>query len=301
MHKKRLDLKVGYTCNNNCRFCVVADKRKFGDLTTEELKKQMEEGRKTCKDIVFTGGEVTIRKDVIELVKYAKKLKFDVIQIQTNGRMLCSKKFCEKIIKAGANEFSPALHGHIAELHDYLTRAKGSFKQTVQGIRNLKLLGQKVITNTVVTKPNYRYLPEIARLLVSLKVDQFQFAFVHPLGNAWKNFDNIVPWISLAAPYIKEGLKIGALAGVRCMAEAMPFCLMQGYEEFVSENYIPETEIREKIDGKVRITKNFTMVRRGVGKIKFEQCKYCKYNKICEGPWIEYPKKRGKKEFKPIK
>ena len=98
MAKKRLDLKVGYTCNNNCRFCVVADKRKFGDLTTKELKKQMEEGRKTCEDIVFTGGEPTIRKDIFELVRYAKKLKFDTIQIQTNGRMFASKKFCEKII-----------------------------------------------------------------------------------------------------------------------------------------------------------------------------------------------------------
>ncbi len=298
---KKLDLKVGYTCNNNCRFCVVADKRKFGDLTTEELKKQMEEGRKTCEDIVFTGGEATIRKDIIELVRYAKKLKFDVIQIQTNGRMFCSKKFCEKIIKAGANEFSPALHGHIAELHDYLTRAKGSFKQTVKGIKNLKSLKQRVITNTVVTKPNYRYLPKIASLLVSLKVDQFQFAFVHPMGNAWENFDNIVPWISLAAPYIKKGLDIGVLTGVKCMAEAMPFCLMQGYEKFVSENYMPETEIREKIGKEIRVTRDFTIVRKKAGKIKFEKCKDCKYYKVCEGPWEEYPKKRGNKEFTPVK
>ena len=230
-------------------------------------------------------------------MNYAKELDFKIIQIQTNGRMLAYRDFCRKLIEAGANEFSPALHGHIPELHEYLTRAKGSFYQTVTGIKNLKELGQVVIMNCVVTKPNYRHMPEIAKLFVKLKVDQFQFAFVHPVGNAWVNFNSIVPVMSLAAPYIHKGLQIGINAGIRVMAEAMPYCMMKGYEEYVAEKYIPETEIREFN----MVITDYKKIRMNEGKAKFPQCKECIYNNICEGPWCNYVKKKGFGEFFPIK
>jgi hypothetical protein len=41
--------------------------------------------------------------------------------------------------------------------------------------------------------------------------------------------------------------------------------------------------------------------RKEYGKQKFPQCKECKYDLICEGPWKEYPEKHGNWEFKPVK
>jgi MoaA/NifB/PqqE/SkfB family radical SAM enzyme len=294
---KRVDIKTGFSCNNNCLFCVQAHKKHLGDRTTGEIKKDIKEARKTCEDIVFTGGEVTIRKDILELVSYAKKLGYKTIQIQTNARMLSYLDFCKKLIRAGANEFSPAIHGPNAKIHDSLTRAHGSFEQTVKGIKNLKSLNQKVITNTVVVKQNYKKLPEIAKLLVKLDVDQFQFAFVHPIGNAMKYCNDVVPKMSRAAPYIKKGLQVGIGAGVKVMAEAMPYCMMKGYEHYVSENFIPETEI---IDFDYCI-EDYKKARILQGKTKFRQCLKCRYNGICEGPWKEYPEKFGNKEFKAVK
>jgi len=297
MGGKRVDIKTGFVCNNNCRFCVQAHKKHLGNRTTEEIKKDLEKARKRCDSVVLTGGEPTIRKDIIKLVSYAKELSYKTIQIQTNGRMFSSVDFCKQMIKAGTNEFSPALHGYCAEQHDFLTRSLGSFNQAVKGIKNLKILGQYVITNTVVVKPNYRNCPQIARLLVKLCVDQFQFAFVHPVGNAWKNYDSIVPLMSLAAPYIKKGLQIGIDADVGVMAEAMPYCMMKGYENYVSERVIPETEIID-ID---MVIDDYKSVRIKEGKAKFPQCKECSYDKICEGPWKEYSKRKGNKEFCTLK
>lgn len=295
--EKRVDIKVGFLCNNNCRFCVQAHKRHFGNKTTAQIKRDLDESRKRCNSVVFTGGEPTVRKDIFKLVSYARDLGYKTIQIQTNGRMLAYNDFCRKIIHAGATEFSPALHGHIPELHDFLTRGKGSFLQAVQGIKNLKELRQNVITNTVVTKPNYRCLPDIARLLVKLEVSQFQLAFVHPVGNAYDNYDSIVPVMSLAAPYIRKGLQTGIDAGIKVMAEAMPYCMMQGYENCISEKYIPHTEVREMNC----LIPDHKKIRVGEGKIKFPQCKECLYGKICEGPWKEYPEKKGCEEFKAVK
>ena len=295
--QKRVDIKTGFLCNNNCRFCVQATKKKFGNRTTAEIKKDLKEAKENnCQGVVFTGGEVTIRKDLFNLVRYASDLGFRSIQIQSNSRMLAYKKFCKKLIDAGANEFSPALHGHIPELHDFLTRSRGSFKQTTQAIRNLRMMDQYIITNSVIVKPNYRYSKELAELLVKLGVDQYQLAFVHPICNARKYYDMMVPWISLAAPYIHEGLDVGIKAGIKVMAEAMPYCLMQGYEKYVSELYIPPGEIR---DLNV-VDLCWEETRKKHGKKKFPQCKECKYDLICEGPWKEYPEKHCNWEFKPV-
>jgi len=295
---KRVDIKVGFKCNNQCRFCVQGDKRKiYADKSTQEVKDILREARGECDGVVFTGGEPTIRKDILDLVKYASNLRFKVIQMQTNGRMFCYGKFCDEIIKAGATEFSPAVHGHRADLHDYLTDSAGSFDQTISGIKNLKARNQMVITNTVVTKSNYRHLPEIAGLLVDLGVDQFQFAFVHALGRAKNNFASIVPRMALIEPYLKKGLDIGIRAGVKAMTEALPYCIMKGYEDCVAEKIIPRTKIYD-VRG---VIDDFTEARKKEGKSRGPLCAACSYYGICEGTWKEYPQNFGWDEFHPLK
>jgi len=181
-------------------------------------------------------------------------------------------------------------------LHDYLTSSKGSFKQTIQGVINLKKLRQRVLTNTVITKSNFRHLPQIARLLVSLGVDQFQFAFVHPLGRAGENFYSVVPRMSMIEPYIKEGLEIGIQAKKEVMTEAITHCFMKYYENYLAENLIPSTKI---YDANLVID-DFNKVRKDEGKTKGSRCHNCKYYGVCEGPWKEYPDVFGWEEFNPI-
>lgn len=293
---RRLDLKCGFLCNNNCSFCVQAHKKRYGNRPEDELKKEMEQARKDCDSIVFTGGEVTIRKDIFGLVLHAKKLGYRTIQLQSNMRMLSYIDFCKKMIDAGVTEFSPAIHGHNAELHDHLTRSPGSFEQTIKAIKNLKSLGQKIMTNTVVVKPNYKHLPKIAELLVKLQVDQYQLAFMHAIGNGWKYYDEMMPKICDASPFIHKALQIGIDAEIQVMAEAVPYCHMKGYENHVAERYIPKTQISD-VDG---VNKRFEITRKETGKMKFEQCKKCIHFDICEGPWKEYPQKMGDDEFKAV-
>lgn len=294
---KRVDIKTGYLCNNNCRFCVQAHNKQFANKSYDEIKQSLINAREdNCTGVVFTGGEFTLRKDAIELVRIAKQLGFKSIQLQSNGRMFSNIEYCKKMINAGANEFSPALHGPTKEIHDYLTRSPGSFEQTVKGMINVRRLGHKVIANSVIVKPNYRHAVETAELFAKIKVFQFQFAFVHAMGSAFSNFDKMIPYKSLAAPYIKRGINIAVKKGLRIMVEAIPFCLMQGYEHHVSEIYIPPTRIEEKD----RVIEDFKSEKLRDSKIKFPKCEKCKYYLICEGPWKEYPHHFGSEEFQPI-
>jgi hypothetical protein len=79
------------------------------------------------------------------------------------------------------------------------------------------------------------------------------------------------------------------------MAEAMPFCMMKGYERYVSEFHIQKPRSRNTtftID-------DYDKVRKEELKSKFPQCKDCRYDLICEGPWKEYPK-TGQQGIQPV-
>lgn len=293
----RVDVKVGFSCNNRCKFCVQGEKRsQYAPKTTAEIKAIMDEARAKTDEMVLTGGEVTIRKDLPELVAFARSLGFRVIQIQTNGRMLASNRVVDALIEAGATEFGPAIHGPNAEIHDSQTLAPGSFRQTVRGVMNVKKRGFPVLLNSVVTRLNYQHLPKMAQLFIGLKVDQFQFAFVHPLGSAGSNFAEVVPRLTDIRPYILTGLELGIRAGVRCMTEAIPLCFLPGYESHAAEWIIPRTRI---VDAEW-VIEDYTELRLAEGKLRGEVCQPCRHLHCCEGPWREYPEHFGWDEFQPV-
>lgn len=294
----RVDVKLGWSCNNRCRFCVQGDKRKrYTDRSTAEALELLDEARRAADELVLTGGEVTLRSDLPELVRHARSLGFRVIQVQTNGRRLADEALCDALFKAGVTEFSPALHAPKPEAHDYLTRAPGSFRQTVRGIVNVKRRGGRVVTNTVVTRSTFRLLGDLGRLLVRLGVDQYQLAFPHPLGSAGQNFEAIVPRLTLLAPYLRTGLDSGQEAGLRVMTEAVPLCFLEdGYRRLAAEKIMPRTRIFDAEN----VLPDYSTYRVVEGKAKGPPCTTCRLESGCEGPWREYPERFGWSEFSPV-
>lgn len=292
----RLDLKVGFTCNNLCTFCVQGDKREYIEpRNAEEMKQILRDERKQTDEVVFTGGEPTVHKDLLSVIAYAKMLRYRVIQLQTNGRRLSHEPYLDAAIRAGVNQISPSLHGSTAEIHEIQTRAPHSFRQTVQGILNARKRGITVITNSVVTQQNTSDLPALARLLVSFGVQQIQFAYVHPEGTALREFESVVPRFPIATPYLHEALDIVEQAGIRAFAEAVPYCFMHGHEHQVVEGIIPSTVVHDK----PMVIEDYTAYRLAEGKAKGPQCASCSFNTYCEGPWREYPDGYGWGEFEP--
>jgi len=296
---ERIDLKVGFACNNLCKFCVQGDKRdRLPAKPLAELRQALAEGRRSgASGVVFTGGEPALHPGLLGLVRRARELGYQDIQIQTNGRSFCYEKLVRKLIAAGVNEFGPSLHGSRPAIHDFLTGAPGSFLQTAAGMRNIKRLGARLITNTVITKANYRDLPDLARLLVSLGVDQFQFAFMHVTGRAAEHRAWLTARKTLIEPWVKAGLDVGLAAGRRVMTEAIPYCFMSGYEACVAERIIPATKI---FDAET-VIEDYTSARRNQGKAKGPRCPECAHFQACEGPWREYPEMFGWDEFVPVR
>jgi MoaA/NifB/PqqE/SkfB family radical SAM enzyme len=294
----RVDLKLGFACNNRCVFCVQGNKREeHGARSLERIRHDLREGRRRgAIELVITGGEPTLQQHLLKVIRLARQLGYQRVQIQTNGRRFVYTEACQAAVAAGANEFSPALHGATAETHDRLTSAPGSHEQTLGAIRNLVGLGQRVVTNTVITSLNFEELPDLARLFVSLGVYQFQFAYVHIVGTAADNSAWLVPRKRDVMPFVFEGLRVGSDAGVRCMTEAIPLCLMRGHEDFVAERIMPDAVVFDAD----QVINDYTAYRRGEGKAKRSACAECRWDQECEGPWREYPELFGWDEFVPV-
>ena len=291
------DIKLGYSCNNNCVFCAVktdaAFLKKEGkaiDRSFNQYINELRKSRKSFDRVVITGGEPTIRKDIFRILDYAKSLNYN-IEIQTNGRMLSYLKFARKFIKHNAT-YLVSIHGHNKKIHELLTRVLDSFEQTTEGIKNLLYLKQNVGTNTIITKQNYKYLKDIAKYISNLGVKRMNFAFPDITGNCFKNFDNIVPEYSQIAPYLLDLLNYCKSRKVNCSTEDIPFCFLKGYAEYC-ESY-------SRASLKEVNTLRGTVYNPPLHTRKTEKCRGCRYYNKCEGIHYLYIQKKGDDELNPI-
>ena len=293
---RRLDLKLGFACNNRCVFCAQGEKRQVcGARSFHELVRELQAGRAECSSVVLTGGEPTVYQRVVRLVQAAKLLGYRSIQLQTNGRLLSYEKVVHRLVDAGVSEFSPSLHGSTAEVHDPLTGAQGSFAESLAGIRNSLATGLPVVTNSVVTQTNLADLPRLVRLLAETGVRQAQLAFVHPVGTALAEFDRVVPRLSDMVQPLTEAKGIAEEHGMRLVTEAVPLCFLPGMQELAVEDSIPETTVVD-----IQGTLDYSGWRVAEGKVHGPPCESCSARARCEGPWREYPEHRGWSEFAPI-
>ena len=122
--------------------------------------------------VTFTGGEPTLREDLPELLTYAQK-KGVVTGLVTNGRKLSDKRYVDKLEKAGLDFVQVTLESHKAKVHDQMTGAKGSWKETVAGITNAVLSKIYVTTNTTLSKYNAPDFLDSIDFIKGLGVDGF--------------------------------------------------------------------------------------------------------------------------------
>jgi len=296
----KLEILMNWQCNQRCIFCSVGHKLvdDGGIRTWSEIKKDLELAKKRDASIVsFSGGEPTIRKDLVKGIKLAHSLGFETIEIQTNGCMLKYKEYFEELIDAGVNRVLVSIHAPNAELEDFLTQTRGSFDAKVQGLRYLEEYNIEKRTNTVINRYNYRLLPEMAKFLLGFKKNtkNNHLNFVIPDGFAKQNFRELVPKMSEAKPFIEKACSILVEGGAAPFLHNLYPCIISGYSQVIAELSTTDTLLIGP-DFKIDLQENRHKYR-----VKGPQCKNCKYDNICVGPFKEYIKIMGFDEFKPVK
>lgn len=337
---KRVELNLGYLCNTKCRFCYyitsVEARKKDKNLTTDQAKDKLRIMQKEgIKEVEFTGGEPTIRRDIFELASFAKKdLGFNNLSIISNGQILADKNFTEKLISAGIDDFLFSVHGHTAKLHDDMTRTPGSFEKLMQAIDNVSSLGARLRTNTVINGCNYKNINEIIDLLLGLKVHRINFIMFNPIIQAKEADENMSVKYSDAATFLKDMIDNYKDRLPHFTIRYMPFCLMTGYEQYITNlhqlQYDPDewnyyVGIKTKygslicntvtLIGALLMPKKLYSYKKGWQAIKQEGimrflalknkkrsrvCKKCCYDNVCDSLWKNYIQFAGTGELAPV-
>lgn len=184
----RMDLMVsamekdgGWHCNQKCLHCYAAGQPmgETPELSTEQWKTVLETLRQAnIPQVTFTGGEPTLRSDLVELVQAAA---WFVTRLNTNGRLL-TPELCAGLYEASLDSVQVTLYSAEGNIHNQLVGTNG-FNDTVQGIRHAVEAGLIVSVNTPLCSLNTHYA-ETLRFAHSLGVRYATCSGLIPSGSA---------------------------------------------------------------------------------------------------------------------
>ena len=169
----RMDLALTFKCQNDCIHCYAGGPHETPELSTVQWKSVIDKLSEIGIFILtFTGGEPTLREDLPELLLYAQN-KGMVTGLISNGRKLKDKAYVNLLEKSGLDFVQVTLESQKSEIHDKMTNAKGSLRETIEGIKNAVQSQIYVSTNTTLSKNNVDDFLSTIDFIKSLGVDAF--------------------------------------------------------------------------------------------------------------------------------
>lgn len=178
-------------CDLQCLHCgTPAEQRGVAtELSTDQardmfcrLDKAFGLGQLTCVSI--TGGEPTVRNDLVELVEYIHAYGVPQIVIHTNGHRLARESgIAGALVRAGVTGIGINLDG-MRENHNWLRRNPEAFDLSISALRCSKDTGVDTMVSTVLTKHVLKDLPALRDLLCELRPDRWRLLPIEPIGRA---------------------------------------------------------------------------------------------------------------------
>lgn len=335
---ERLHVCVGYSCNNNCIFCMEEDRearaRRLTAQTAEDVRRMMTAANPRGGEVMFTSGEPTLHPSLPEYVAMARDLGFATVGLITNGRRLSYRPYARSLLEAGLNHVLVSIHGPDARTHDALTRTKGAFVQALAGLANLKLLrrefpGLKVHTSYVVNRRNYTMFRAFYDAMAPFGVDQHVFNVVMPDGRAARLFDALVPRysdVTRAFDAFVRGLPPAGVAKVflldvpYCVTECLPDRVRGYVERYYHFEQDGTTGFSRSPDDRRDLPADrdlyapaalegegtaYAMVSKSLhdamARLKRPECATCGFDRYCRGVFRNYVEHYGWDEFAPVR
>ncbi|MFV8753192.1 radical SAM protein [Nannocystaceae bacterium ST9] len=226
---KKLIMNVTYVCNNHCTFCAVGTRTQIDGHPTRQrelLAKYREQG---VVMVDFDGGEPTLNPELIPLVKAARHMGYQRINVTTNGRRCVYDKYAASLVNSGLTTLLFSVHGHDARSHAQQVGVAEAFEQTTEGIRNCLRYaprGVELGMNITVTKGNHDKIDKLAQLCWDLGLRWMNIQFLTPFGKAtsW-----VAPDTQKAADHAMAVMSAWK-DKIKFQVINLPFCFMPGWE-----------------------------------------------------------------------
>lgn len=284
-------------CNRRCIFCSSPYMRK--ELGLEAIKNQIDDYKKMgVTEIVLTGGEPTLHKQLLPTIEYcnSKNMRYRLI---TNAQKLANKGFARKLARAGLNQVMISFFSHKKEIFEKLTNTKGSYRKSIDGIRNTLDYICIPNINITITSLNINHLFGFLKFIdVNFpQINHFVFNNLDFVGRASKRAYLIPKLIDLELN-LRKALTFLKLKNKTFRVERVPLCYMQGFEECSTETrrIVKKESYRclflNKEGTRMRTVNRFRTV-------KDDACGFCSLNEICAGLNPDYARIIGTGELYP--
>ncbi len=250
--------------------------------------------RSGTRHFVISGGEPTLHEGLVELVRHAKSLgSFDVIEMQSNGVRCADAGYAHALAEAGLNRVTMSLHCADPEHSDRITRLPGGFAKTVQAMHHFRSLGVLTQGAIVITRENYRELPEMVRFLRKEFPAEGGYLSIC-LAVAQGISDLVLPWViptfTEIRPFVAEALdtclETGVGFGGMIGQGGYPPCMLGGDLRYYEGPPLDHVFRSENSD------EEFT---------KADRCRECSFDPHCLGPRRSYVKHYGDAEIRPFR
>jgi MoaA/NifB/PqqE/SkfB family radical SAM enzyme len=160
--------ELTYRCNLKCRHCYVvpsAVNERLEELETKQVFTILDQlAGAGCLNIGFTGGEPFLRKDIFEILGYAKNKGLNVI-VLTNGTLITPEK-ANRLEKLGLNKIDISFHTTHQDTFDWFTKTAGTYTKVVRSIGLLRERGIEVYLKATAMTINKDDLVQIRHLAV---------------------------------------------------------------------------------------------------------------------------------------
>lgn len=231
-----LDVILLYDCNLACDFCTVmadvgdpagfAARLRGRSLPTAAVVRAMREARESGYDAVsFTGGEPTLRPDLLALVGEARRVGFRTIKLQTNGLLLGTASNVARAIDAGVTLFHVSIHAHREPRYEAIVRAAGRYPAMVAALEHLVSRGAALVADVLVSRDTLGELPASIAWLAERGVRRVDLWLVS-LTDANRDRVSSLPSLAELVPSVREALAAGRARGVEVRSLHLPRCVL---------------------------------------------------------------------------
>jgi uncharacterized Fe-S cluster-containing radical SAM superfamily protein len=221
-----LDVILGYDCNLACDYCTITRAMRARAMSTAAVIAAMREARAEGFDrLALTGGEPTIRGDLIGLIRTARELGFVDVKVQTNGLLLAHAPNLARLIAAGANRIHVSIHTHDAAAYEALVRREGTHALMARALENVARSSVDMTCDVIVKSDTVARLGDAIRWIHARGGRAIDLWYVSLTDG---NRDNTasLPRMSEAAPAMRAGFAIARQLGIAIRSLHVPRCLL---------------------------------------------------------------------------
>lgn len=221
-----LDIILDYDCNVACDYCTITPQMRTRSLSAGTVVAAMIEARRSGVDrISFTGGEPTIRPDLLALLRKARSLGFAEIKVQTNGLLLGAGNNLARLIDAGLDQVHVSIHTHDRDAYETMVGRTGTYDAMVAGLRALVDAALPCAADVIVQRSTMARLPEAIAWLDGVGIAAADLWFVSLTDG---NRDNraSLPSFDEAMPFVGAAIDHGVALGMRIRSLHLPHCVL---------------------------------------------------------------------------